>query len=97
MVKRYGNLYPRVVAFENLYRAYRKAAKGKRGQANVAGEVRFEPTGDEHARVTVRLRFEPLGRLSRLATGGLWRMVGHELAEDLRRFRDYAECHRPGD
>jgi hypothetical protein len=36
MVKRYGNLYPQVVAFENLYRAYRKAAKGKRGQANVA-------------------------------------------------------------
>jgi hypothetical protein len=36
MVKRYGNLYPQVVAFENLYRAYCKAAKGKRGQANVA-------------------------------------------------------------
>lgn len=44
MVKRYGNLYPQVVAFENLYRAYRKAAKGKRGQAKVAAfEFDLEP------------------------------------------------------
>lgn len=35
-MKRYGNLYSQVTAFENLYTAYRKAAKGKRGQANVA-------------------------------------------------------------
>jgi retron-type reverse transcriptase len=36
MVKRYGNLFPSMITFENLYRAYRKAAKGKRGQPNVA-------------------------------------------------------------
>jgi len=36
MVKRYANLYPQVTTFENLYLAYRKAAKGKRGQAAVA-------------------------------------------------------------
>jgi retron-type reverse transcriptase len=36
MVKRYGNLYPHIVTFENLYTAFRKAAKGKRGQPNVA-------------------------------------------------------------
>jgi|GEM_PF-6971808 len=35
-MKRYGNLYSQVTAFENLYLAYRKAAKGKRGQGNVA-------------------------------------------------------------
>jgi RNA-directed DNA polymerase len=39
MVKRYGNLYRQIVTFENLFMAYRKAAKGKRGQPNVA---RFE-------------------------------------------------------
>jgi hypothetical protein len=32
MVKRYADLYPQIVTFENLYTAYRKAAKGKRGQ-----------------------------------------------------------------
>ena len=36
MVKRYSNLYPQVTTFENLYTAFRKAAKGKRGQPNVA-------------------------------------------------------------
>lgn len=36
MVKRYADLYPQVVTFENLYLAYRKAARGKRGQAAVA-------------------------------------------------------------
>jgi len=36
MVKRYAKLYPQVITFENLYLAYRKAAKGKRGQAAVA-------------------------------------------------------------
>lgn len=36
MVKRFGDLYPAVTSFEDLYLAYRKAAKGKRGQALVA-------------------------------------------------------------
>ncbi len=36
MVKRYKQLYAQIVSFENLFAAYRKAAKGKRGQANVA-------------------------------------------------------------
>ena len=36
MVKRYTELYPQLVTFENLYTAYRKAAQGKRGQPNVA-------------------------------------------------------------
>jgi RNA-directed DNA polymerase len=35
-VKTVDNLYQDIVAFENLYLAYRKAAKGKRGQPNVA-------------------------------------------------------------
>jgi retron-type reverse transcriptase len=40
-MKRYGDLYPQLVSFENLYSAYRKAAKGKRGQPNVA-EFEFD-------------------------------------------------------
>ena len=35
-MKRYKGLYERVTAFDNLYRAYRAAARGKRGQPNVA-------------------------------------------------------------
>jgi len=36
LVKSYHDLYPQIVSFENLFAAYRKAAKGKRAQANVA-------------------------------------------------------------
>ncbi len=36
MVKRYSNLYPHIVTFENLFTAYRRASKGKRGQSDVA-------------------------------------------------------------
>ncbi len=36
MPKTYTNLYPAITSFGNLYVAYRKAAKGKRGQAAVA-------------------------------------------------------------
>ncbi|MCP4428958.1 MAG: hypothetical protein GY803_31120 [Chloroflexi bacterium] len=36
MAKRYFNLYPQITAFDNLYRAFKKAAKGKRGQPSVA-------------------------------------------------------------
>lgn len=35
-MKTYKNLYPRVWAWDNLYRAYRKARKGKRARATVA-------------------------------------------------------------
>jgi RNA-directed DNA polymerase len=35
-VKAYKNLYSTVTSFENLYQAFKKAARGKRGQANVA-------------------------------------------------------------
>jgi len=35
-MKTYKNLYPEVWAFDNLYRAYRKARKGKRGKAPAA-------------------------------------------------------------
>jgi RNA-directed DNA polymerase len=35
-VKTYDNLYQHVAAFENLHLAYRRSAKGKRGQPNVA-------------------------------------------------------------
>jgi hypothetical protein len=31
MAKRYPGLYPKVHQFDNLYRAFRRAAKGKRG------------------------------------------------------------------
>jgi retron-type reverse transcriptase len=34
-MKRYGNLWPHIIAFENLYLAARKAQKGKRYQENV--------------------------------------------------------------
>lgn len=34
-MKRYGNLWPQIIAFENLYFAARKAQKGKRLQENV--------------------------------------------------------------
>lgn len=36
-MKRHVHLYPTLTSFENLYLAYKKAAKGKRGQAGVAG------------------------------------------------------------
>jgi RNA-directed DNA polymerase len=36
VARSYGNLYASLTAFENLYAAYRKAAKGKRGHAAVA-------------------------------------------------------------
>jgi hypothetical protein len=41
VTKRYGDLYPQLISFENLNLAYRKAAKGKRGQPNVA-EFEFD-------------------------------------------------------
>jgi RNA-directed DNA polymerase len=43
-VKTYKNLYPQICAFENLYLAYRAAARGKRGKAEVAAfERELEP------------------------------------------------------
>jgi len=41
-VKTYRNLYPQVWDFENLYLAYRKARKGKRGKSIVAAFEREE-------------------------------------------------------
>lgn len=38
-MKRYGELWPQLVSFENLCRAYRKARRGKRDRAEVE---RFE-------------------------------------------------------
>ncbi|MCR4406308.1 MAG: reverse transcriptase/maturase family protein [Anaerolineae bacterium] len=38
-MKTYKNLYPQICSFENLFAAYREAARGKRGRPNVA---RFE-------------------------------------------------------
>jgi RNA-directed DNA polymerase len=35
-MKTVKHLYPQIVSFENLYLAYREAARGKRGQSNVA-------------------------------------------------------------
>ena len=35
-MKRYKNLYPAVTSFENLFQAFKAAAKGKRGKPNVA-------------------------------------------------------------
>jgi RNA-directed DNA polymerase len=35
-MKRHGDLWPRVIAFDNLLLAYRKARRGKRGRADVA-------------------------------------------------------------
>ena len=36
MARSYDHLYPQLTSFENLYLAFRKAAKGKRGQPSVA-------------------------------------------------------------
>ncbi len=35
-MKTYKNLYPQICTFENLFLAYRAAARGKRGKAEVA-------------------------------------------------------------
>ena len=35
-MKRRKNLYPSITSFENLYQAFKKAARGKRSQPNVA-------------------------------------------------------------
>ena len=35
-MKRYKNLYSEITSFENLYRAFKRAARGKRSQPNVA-------------------------------------------------------------
>ena len=43
MAKSFDNLYPTITSFQNLWQAYRKAAKGKRGQQGVAEfEYRLE-------------------------------------------------------
>jgi retron-type reverse transcriptase len=43
-VKTYKNLYPQICTFENLYLAFRAAARGKRGKADVAAFERdLEP------------------------------------------------------
>ena len=38
-MKAYRDLYPRVCDFENLYLAYRRARKGKRGRPEVAASI----------------------------------------------------------
>jgi hypothetical protein len=45
-MKTYKNLYPQICAFENLYRSYRRARRGKRDRQAVA-DFEF----DLHARV----------------------------------------------
>jgi retron-type reverse transcriptase len=43
-MKTYKNLYPQICSFENLFLAYRAAARGKRGKADVATfELELEP------------------------------------------------------
>ena len=37
MSKKYTDLWPRVVAFENLFQAFKRAARGKRGKPGAAG------------------------------------------------------------
>ena len=34
-MKRYGNLYPQIIKFENIYLATRKAQKGKQFRDNI--------------------------------------------------------------
>lgn len=51
-MKTYRNLYPQVSAFENIYRAYRKARKGKRGVSSTA-DFEFD-----QERELIRLRDE---------------------------------------
>jgi RNA-directed DNA polymerase len=44
MMKRYNNLFPNIIEFENLYVAFRRAAKGKRSCPEVAAfELDLEP------------------------------------------------------
>ena len=42
MAKPYDHLYEELTSYENLFRAYRKAAKGKRGQPPVAELIIME-------------------------------------------------------
>jgi hypothetical protein len=42
-MKRYGNLYPQIIEFENLLLAARKAQKGKRFRDNVVSRSQAEP------------------------------------------------------
>ena len=44
MAKSYDNLYPALTDFANLYLAYRKASRGKRGQAAVAEFTVSDPS-----------------------------------------------------
>ncbi len=36
-MKSYGNLFEKVIDFENLWRAYRRARKGKQSRSEVTG------------------------------------------------------------
>lgn len=58
-MKTYKNLYPQVCDFENLYIAYRKARRGKRGRAQPAMFERVQDDGNlamtVHAGETIQL------------------------------------------
>ena len=72
MAKTYRNLYPQVVAWDNLYAAYRKARKGKRGKVPFA--IRFHL--GRHVEATLSEGGKGASLL--LSDGSLWQFVSGE-------------------
>ena len=59
-MKTYKNLYPRICDFVNLYRAFRAAARGKRGRPDVAAfEIDLEGNLFRLRRELVAHRYRP--------------------------------------
>lgn len=59
------------------------------GRPRLMGSVRFEPLGDARCRITFRLDFTPRGAIER--AGDALGVVGRQVHEDLRRFKEYIE------
>lgn len=57
-MKRYGNLYPQVIEFENILLASRQAQKSKRFQDNVLG--RYQILAIEEYLVKLKLKIHPI-------------------------------------
>jgi RNA-directed DNA polymerase len=65
MMKRYNNLFPKVIEFENLYLAFRRAAIGKRSCPEVAAfELDLESQLFRLRRELLDKRYTPAGYYS---------------------------------
>jgi RNA-directed DNA polymerase len=87
-VKTYKDLYPQIYAFENLYTAYRRARRGKRGRADVAA-FEFDMEGN-------LLRLQAELRQHTYRPGGYFNFIIHEPKQRLvsaAPFRDRVVHH----